>query len=259
MTELARRGVETFTPSGRREGRLARALVLVEPDGRRTIVAEPVNVGAAELDLFLAAQSPPNRPWCVHFEGFQIPAQLSQVRSARKAGFRTSMDTTGLPGTWVAVHLEEIFASFDVVVIQQESLADISDGSSAPPDAPEWLMSCTAGAARWPEAVIISYGVDGACLIERGLTVTHCRNTDFEVRDETGAADALVGTFLALWMHGLPAVAALNGACTAALLVAREFGAQELRPSGEDIAPVQRPADTIEAAQPGSLPRREQE
>lgn len=249
VTELARRGVETFTPSGRREGRLARALVLVEPDGRRTIAAEPVNVEAAELDLFLAAQSPPNRPWCVHFEGFQIPAQLSRVGAARKAGFRTSMDTTGLPGPWVAAHLEEIFAAFDVVVIQQESLSSISGGAPAPPDASKWLMACAAGAARWPEVVIICHGVEGATLIERGQTVTHCWNADFEVRDETGAADALVGTFLALWMHGVPAHAALKGACAAALLVATEFGAQELRPSGEAISLGVGPADITDPAQ----------
>jgi ribokinase len=256
VTELARRGVETLTPSGRREGRLARALVLVEPDGRRTIVAEPVSVGAVELDLFLAAHGRPGRPWCVHFEGFQVPAQLSRVRAARKAGFTTSMDTTGLPGAWVAAHREEIFAAFDVVVIQQESLAGISGDPLAKRDALEWLLECAAGAEDWPDVVIVSHGVEGGYLIERGERVTHCGNTDVAVRDETGAADALVGTFLALWMNGVPAAAALNGACAAALLVATEFGAQELRPSGEAIARRVGPADMTAPAMSGSQPGR---
>jgi ribokinase len=237
VTELARRGVETLTPSGRREGRLARALVLVEPDGRRTIVAEPVNVGAAELDLFLAAHTPPDRPWCVHFEGFQIAAQLSRVRAARKAGFRTSMDTSGLPGAWIAAHREEIFTAFDVVVIQQESFAGINDGLSSSEGVLAWLMDCPSGACWWPEVVIISNGSDGAILFERDRSVTRCTGAEVEVRDETGAADALVGTFLAMWMHGVPPVAALDGACAAAALVASEYGAQELRPSGTAIAP----------------------
>jgi ribokinase len=248
VTELARRGVETLTPSGRREGRLARALVLVEPDGRRTIVAEPVSVGAVELDLFLAAHTRPGRPWCVHFEGFQVPAQLSRVRAARKAGFRTSMDTTGLPGPWVAAHRKEIFASFDVVVIQQESLEGISGAPMAQADTLKWLLESAASAEHWPEIVIVSYGVEGGYLIERGEMVTHCRNTGVAVRDETGAADALVGAFLALWMHGVPAAAALNGACASALLVATEFGAQELRPSGEAIARRVQDSSTAESA-----------
>jgi ribokinase len=258
VTELARRGVETLTPSGRREGRLARALVLVEPDGRRTIVAEPVSVGAVELDLFLAAHGRPNRPWCVHFEGFQVPAQLTRARVARKAGFRTSMDTTGLSGSWVATHREEIFSAFDVVVIHQESLAGLSGNPPARQDTQEWLLDYAAGARDWPEIVIVSYGVEGGYLIERGETVTHCRNTDVEVKDETGAADALVGTFLALWMNGVPGVAALNGACAAALLVATEFGAQELRPSGDAIVHRVASAETNGLVRSGRVPGKEQ-
>ena len=244
VTELARRGVETLTPSGRREGRLARALVLVEPDGRRTIVAEPVSVGVAELDLFLAVQSPPNRRWCVHFEGFQVPAQLHRVEAARVAGFRTSMDTTGLPGTWVAEHLDEILRAFDVVVIQRESMPGIAGGQSAPPDPSAWLAERAKSARHWPEVVLVSFGVEGAYLLERGGEVTHSRKTDVEVRDATGAVDALVGTFLTLWMHGLPATVALDSACEAALLVATEFGAQELRPRGEDLPPRMDPSPT---------------
>jgi ribokinase len=259
VTELARRGVDTLTPSGRREGRLTRALVLVETDGRRTIVAETVSVGAVELDLFLAAHGRPNRPWCVHFEGFQVPAQLSRARVARKAGFRTSMDTTGLSGSWVAAHREEIFSQFDVVFIHQESLAGLSGDPPAQQDTQEWLLACAAGARDWPEIVIVSYGVEGGSLIERGETVTHCRNTDVEVRDETGAADALVGTFLALWMNGVPGAAALNGACAAALLVATEFGAQELRPSGEAIASRVAPAETTGLVRAGRVPGTEQD
>jgi ribokinase len=258
VTELARRGVDTLTPSGRREGRLSRALVLVETDGRRTIVAETVSVGAVELDLFLAAHGRPNRPWCVHFEGFQVPAQLSRARVARKAGFTTSMDTTGLSGSWVAAHREEIFSQFDVVVIHQESLAGLSGDVPAPRDTQEWLLECAAEAKDWPEIVIVSFGVEGGYLIERGKTVTHCRNTNVEVRDETGAADALVGTFLALWMNGVPSVAALNGACAAALLVATEFGAQELRPSGESIASRVGFAKTTELARSGLLSGQEE-
>lgn len=147
------------------------------------------------------------------------------------------MDTSGLSGAWLAAHREDIFTAFDVVVIQQESLAGLTAGSSAPGDTLAWLMDCASVARWWPEVVIVSHGSDGAVLLERGRSVTHCTNAAVEVRDETGAADALVGTFLAMWMHGVPADAALNGACAAAALVASEYGAQELRPDWNAIAP----------------------
>lgn len=236
VTELARRGVETITPSGGRAGRLARALVLVEPDGRRTIVAEQVNVGSVELDLFLAGQDRPRRPWCLHFEGFQIPDRLARVRSARAAGFRTSMDTAGLPGRWLASHWQEVFAAVDVLVIQAESLAGLAADGARARDALPWVEACAANAGRRPEIVILSDRTDGAYLIEKGRFVSHHRPTEIDIRDETGAADALVGTFLALWLHGVPPDTALTGACAAAQTVATAYGAQELRPTGADLA-----------------------
>jgi ribokinase len=147
------------------------------------------------------------------------------------------MDTSGLPGAWLAAHQEDIFSAFDVVVIQQESFAGIAGGSSASGGVLVWLKDCASGARWWPEVVIVSNGSDGACLFERGCSLTHCTIAAIEIRDETGAADALVGTFLAMWMHGVPPDAALKGACAAAALVATEYGAQELRPSGNEIAP----------------------
>lgn len=237
ITELARRTVDVLTPSGRGTGHLARALVLVEPDGRPTIVAEPVTVGGVELELFLATQTPRERKWCLHFEGFQVPQQLSRIVAAREAGFRTSMHTTGLPDKWLADHSDEMFAAFDVLAIQQETLAALPGCPSAVQDAVNWLVERAADAEYWPEAVIVSERLQGAYLLERGSPVTHCINNDFEVKDETGAGDALIGTFLALWLHDVPAAAALACACAAAGLVATEYGAQELRPSGADLAP----------------------
>ncbi len=237
ITELARRSVDVLTPSGRGTGHLARALVLVEPSGQRTIVAEPVNVEGLALELFLSTQAPHDRKWCLHFEGFQVPYHLTQILAARKAGFRTSMHTTGLPATWLADHSDEMFAAFNMLAIQQETLSALPGCPLAAQDAVTWLAGRAADATCWPEVVIVSQRLQGAYLIQRGAPVTRCRNEDLDVKDETGAGDALVGTFIALWLHDVPAAVALSCACAAAGLVAMAYGAQELRPSGTDLAP----------------------
>lgn len=235
IAELAGRGVDIVTPAGPRDGRLARALVMVEPDGRRTIVAEPISVGEVDLDLFIAAHAPPRRRWCLHFEGFQVPHQMPRVLAARATGFRTAMHTTGLPASWVAANAELAFSSFDVLTLQRETLPALPGCPPRPAEAVDWLARLSRRAAPWPAAVIVSLGLEGAVLIEAGGRVTRCRGSGLDRVDETGAADALVGTFLALWLHGVAGADALPHACAAAALVATRLGAQEMRPSAHDL------------------------
>ena len=251
IAELAGRGVDILTPAGQREGRLARALVMVEPDARRTIVAEPIAVGELDLDLFIAAHAPAERPWCLHFEGFQVPRQMPRVLAAREAGFRTAMHTTGLPAAWMAANAEAAFGAFDVLTLQRETLAAIPGCPAAPDAAAGWLARRSGEVERWPEAVIVSLGLEGAILVETGGQVTRCGASETARVDETGAADALVGTFLALWLHGVPGPEALPYAFASAALVATCLGAQELRPSAGDLAahvglPLPAPAATLQ-------------
>ena len=47
--------------------------------------------------------------------------------------------------------------------------------------------------------------------------------------------DALTGAFLALWVNGVAPADALRYACAAGSLVVTRTGAQELRPTSEDL------------------------
>lgn len=235
IAELASRRVRILTPSVRREGRLARALVMVTQDGRRSVVAEPISVGAVDLERFIDGTAASGRIWCLHLEGFQVPSQMAQIRAARAAGFRTSMHSTGLSAEWLAGHSEEMFAAFDLLVLQPETLGLIPNCPDDAEAAILWLAARATARGDWPAAVIVALGRDGAACIDSGAHVTRCVGVPEAPVDETGAPDALVGTVLALWLGGVAPSEGLSFACIAAGLVASQFGAQEMRPTIEDL------------------------
>lgn len=236
IAKLASRRVRILTPPARREGRLARALVMVTGDGRRSIVAEPISVGEVDVARLIEEADARARTWCLHLEGFQVPVQMPRIRAARAAGFRTAMHTTGLPAEWLAMHGDEMFAEFDLLVLQPETLDLIPDCPAGADAAIAWLAARAEAGEPWPEAVIVALGRDGAVLIDARGHVTRCSGLAEAPLDETGAPDALVGTMLALWLNGVAAADALPFACIAAGLAASRLGAQEMRPTVDDLA-----------------------
>ena len=206
--ELSRRRVELIVPRERRSGRLNRALVLVEGDGRRTIVTEPSRLNAVDVQHFVESTDPGGTRWWLHLEGYQVPSQLAAVRKARIKGFKTSMQATGLPPDWLREHSEEVFAAFDLVMLHRETLSLLPPGT-ADVGAGLFYLAAKARAAgrRGPELVIVTLGAGGS----------------------------FVGGFLAAWLNGCPLPRALRLACAAGSLQVTRFGAQELRPAASDL------------------------
>ena len=236
ISELAGRGVDVITPVERREGRLARALVLVGAGGRPAIVAEPLSVGRVDLARFIEDADPEGRRWCIHIEGYQTPRQIDQIRRAREAGFLTAMHATGLPGAWLGRDADLLFEALDVIVLQRETLAALP-GCPSPPDAAlDWLLArLRRSGPGGPQVIVLTLGPDGAACVTRD-GVTRSPALEVEVVDGTGAGDALTGAFLALWLNGVPPTAALDRACAAGSLAVTRLGAQESRPTSEDLA-----------------------
>jgi ribokinase len=229
--ELASRRVDLIMPRERREGRLNRALVLVEADGRRTIVNEPSNLAEVDVRRFVETTDTTGRTWCLHIEGYHVPRQIGAVPLARARGFRTSMQATGLPRDWLPARGEELFASFDAVVLHRESLA-LLQGVPTEPDAAMRHFSHRARTSSvWPQVVIVTLGPRGAMLVGRDGHIARADALDVPVQDTTGAGDAFVGTFLTLWLNGVEPDQAMRYACAAGSLAVTRFGAQDLRPS----------------------------
>ncbi|MET0969447.1 MAG: PfkB family carbohydrate kinase [Tardiphaga sp.] len=234
--ELARRRVDLIIPRERRSGRLNRALVLVETDGRRTIVNEPSLLNDVDVDHFVEATDPGASRWWLHLEGYQVPAQIAAAAKARAKGFRTSMQATGLPTGWLRDHADDVLQSFDLIVLHRETLAslptaagDIRSGLA------ELATKARAAGPNAPELIIVTLGADGAAAVTSEGAIVEARALAVEVVDTTGAGDSFVGSFLAAWLNDCPLPQALALACAAGSLQVTRFGAQELRPSGPDL------------------------
>lgn len=248
--ELSRRRVELIVPLDRRGTRINRALVLVEADGRRTIVNEPSRLGGVDVERFLEAVDPAGLTWCLHLEGYQVPAQAALVRKARARGFITSMQATGLQADWLRTHRDDVFEQFDIVFLHQESLQQLGLGDG---DAEAGIrrLSELAAAARgpWPRVVVVTLGKDGAAAVLAEGAVLRAPALPVALVDTTGAGDSFVGCFLATWLSGCSAEEAIRLACVAGSLQVSHFGAQEVRP---DAATLRRLAGL--APRPAALP-----
>ncbi len=238
--ELSRRRVELIVPRDRREARINRALVLVESDGRRTIVNEPSRLGGVDVERFLDAVDPAGLTWCLHVEGYQVPAQAALVRKARARGFITSMQATGLQADWLRTNWKVLFEAFDIVTLHQESLQQLRDGDG------DWDGNVEAGIRRlseraaaasgpWPRAVVVTLGKDGAAAVLASGKVLRAPALPVALVDTTGAGDSFVGCFLATWLNGCDAEESIRLACVAGSLQVTRFGAQEVRPDAATL------------------------
>lgn len=238
VAELGARQVEIVAPTERRDGRLARALILVEPSAKRTIIAEPVRVGEVDVARFIAETDTSNRRWCLHFEGFQVPQQMAYAADARRAGFRVTMQSTGLTSDWFARHASDVFRTHDIAILHHRILDRLVDTASRDPQAlAAWIaeQARTAPEGDWPVAVLLFLDHATAAMILRDGSVLWQTVPPVKAVDETGAIDAFAGTFLALWLHDAPPDQALRIAVAAASLAVTRFGAQEVRPTTAEL------------------------
>ncbi|MEH2488757.1 carbohydrate kinase family protein [Bradyrhizobium sp. AZCC 2230] len=234
--ELSSRRVDLIIPRERRSGRLNRALVLVEADGRRTIVNEPSLLNDVDVQRFVETTDPQTTRWWLHLEGYQVPPQIAAAAEARAKGFRTSMQATGLPPEWLQGHADEVFRSFDLVVLHRETLALLpSIPGNVRANLADLAAKARAAGPNGPEVMIVTLGADGAAAVTRDGAIIEAPALSVNVVDTTGAGDSFVGSFLAAWLNDCPLPKALNLACAAGSLQVTCFGAQELRPSASDL------------------------
>ena len=209
--------------------------MLVESDGRRTIVNEPSRLGGVDVERFLDAVDPAGRTWCLHVEGYQLPAQAALVQKARARGFITSMQATGLPADWLRNHRDEVFGGFDIVTLHRESLDHLGLGGGAEAGIARLAEQAVAAAGTWPRVVVVTLSKDGAAAVTADGAIFRAPAVPVDVVDTTGAGDSFVGCFLAAWLNGCGAEASIRLACVAGSLQVTRFGAQEIRPDATTL------------------------
>lgn len=234
LAELSLKQVDTIAIRRRPGQRLSRCIVLVEPNGSRTIINEPFELQESDLARYLG-QSMPGARRCLHVEGYQIPRMLDSMLAIGRSDWLISLQTTGLPRTWrTGAQLAQFIAQFDLVFLNRDVVREATDCRSGAKQLTEATLSLVTAAA--PKGfVILTLGEDGALLIPPGGAPITVPAPQVDVVDTTGAGDAFAGAFLAVWLTtGDALLAARYGTAAGSLIVSVE-GAQGAIPSAASL------------------------
>jgi ribokinase len=236
LAELSRKGVHALPIRRPYHNRLSRCFVIVEANGSRTIINEPFELSETDLAAHLPIVQE-DRPRCLHIDGYHIGRMQSSIARFRKAGWRVSAHTSGLPA---AARSRRAFVNLlrqlDVVFLNADTARDVLDmraGVAAISDAfCGFLAVC-----RERGNVILTLG-------EQGVLVFRATGGDpvavpapaVDVVDATGAGDTFAGAFLGVWLHGHDTAEAARYATVAASLAVTAEGAQGRLTSAQEIA-----------------------
>lgn len=208
-------------------GRLSRCFILVEAQGSRTIVNEPLQVPPATFRRWLAATPRPVGVHGLHLQGDQVPALAGLLPRARARGLRLSMHATGLEPSWrTPAGLTRLRHLFDLVVLNRDVARDILGPGFAGSTA-ELVRRAVSLAAAPGAVIVLTLGPEGAVLLEPGEPPVRAGAPALEPVDTTGAGDTFTGALLAAWLHGLAHGAALALAVAAGSRSITVRGAQE--------------------------------
>ena len=213
----------TLLPASRvAGGRLSRCFIMVEPDGSRTIVNEPLQVAAETLAAWSAAVDR-NRPPALFVQGDQV-AVLAPVLA--RPAFRELFTATQIGHVEAArdgtAWLARLASLFTPVVVNHEAARKLLGAAGGTADLLERV-----GAAFGGGQVALTLGAEGAVLLERGRVIARATAPTVEVVDETGAGDTFTGTLITALLHHIPPGPALEAAVRAGSIAVAVSGAQE--------------------------------
>ncbi len=206
-------------------------VILVGPDGGRSIVSEPLAFDWARVDAAME-----EAPDGLHVDGYRLADSLPRARAARERGTLTSIDLDGadaLARTGAAT----IAAAFSVVLLN-ERLA-----SGPPETVARDLVSAGADAA------CVTLGAAGA-VVASAAGARHVRGIRVDVVDTTGAGDAFAGAFLHCVLAGRDAFEAAAFANAAAALSTTARGARGRLAAEPEVDAALSAAPPIEEAEP---------
>jgi ribokinase len=222
-TVLAERSVRLLQASRVPGGRLSRCIILVEPDGRRTILNEPLQVGRTALAAWRATIGA-ERLQALFVQGDQVRS-LAELMASPAFAQLFSVTQIG-SGDVEADWLGRLAPLFSLVVISREAAHRLLAGGGGTTDLVERAAAALRGMAGM---VALTLGPEGAVLICRGEVVARAAAPAVEVVDETGAGDTFTGVLTAALLHGEAPEAALAAAVRGGSAAVSVSGAQEHR------------------------------
>lgn len=214
---LAARRVAVAAESATPGARLSRCLILLEDDGVRTIINEPLQVTRPAFAAMArrAAEASPGRR-ALFVQGDQAAALEDAIAAARASGVPV---VTQIGGREAAADREgwlRRLPAFDLAFLNREAAQALWGGDR--PAVPSG--ACAA-------LMVLTLGADGAALLRKDAALVSVPAPKADVVDATGAGDAFAGVFLAAWLHGAEPGTALHLATAAGARALTVVGAQE--------------------------------
>ena len=208
--------VDPVRPTGR-------VIVLVGPDGERTMVSDRgANAGLRPADLTPAAG-----PGHLHLSGYVLldassrPAGVAALAAARQAGLTTSVDPQAANLIADPAGFVELVRGVDLLLPNTAELAALT--GSAELSSARLLLDAVG-------AVAVTAGAGGATWIGPGVWES-VPALPADCLDSTGAGDAFNAGLLAAWLAGAPPRQALLAGARAGALAVTRVGAWPAQPS----------------------------
>jgi ribokinase len=190
-------------------------VVLVEPDGERTMLPDPgANDAPAVVPEGLLGAG-----GHLHVIGYSLlrpgsrPGALEAIRRAREAGMTVSVD----PSSWALLGPGAALGDAGLLLPNEREAAVLAGD-----DDPARAARALASAGR---EVVVKLGAGGALWTD-GRKVVRAGALAAEVVDTTGAGDAFAAGLLGARLAGADPAAALEAACRTAARVVGQVGAR---------------------------------
>jgi ribokinase len=219
---LAERRVRLLPASRTAGGRLSRCFIMVEPDGSRTIVNEPLQVAPEALAAWgeIVVRG---RPPALFVQGDQVAVLASVLARPVFRGRFTATQIGQVEATAdTAAWLRRLAPLFSLVVVNHEAARKLLGAAGGTAELIERVSAAFSGGQ-----VALTLGAEGAVLLERGGVIARAAAPPVHVVDETGAGDTFTGTLIAALLHRTPPGLALEAAVRAGSLAVTVSGAQE--------------------------------
>jgi ribokinase len=230
LAELAQKNVSTIAIRRQRNQRISRCIVLVEQNGSRTILNEPVLLLESDLTPYTGHLTQERR--CLHVGGSQIDTMLKTVLEIGGTGTGLSLQMTGLPkASQTAMNVADLIGHFDLVFLNRDVIQEATRCRTGLAPVVEATLALVRSAS--PKGImILTLGEDGALVIFPGAQEpVHVPGLAAHVVDTTGAGDAFAGAFLAVWLNTHDAITAARYGNAAGAVAVSVEGSQASVPT----------------------------
>lgn len=240
---LAARRVALSPESRLPDASLSRAVILLQADGLRTILNEPLQVSPDAFRAVADRAMALTTRFAIFVQAEQV-AGLSDVIADMSCRSQLVTQLNGAVAAQNPENWRRYIGLFGLTLLNAEA-AEVLYGPVR--DEADMLARVSAEAGALCPIVVLTLGAGGAALFLNGELACRLPAPKVSVLDETGAGDAFAGAFLTGWLHGLPPETAMHmgieaGSRAVTLLGAQEHGIraqdliQEVAPARDDAA-----------------------